>query len=480
MKKIILTRTLLFVLTISFSQITFSQEKPNIIYLLVDNWGWGDLSIQGSTIQTPNIDNFASQGIRLTNFNVQNQCTPTRSALHTGRLPIRTGNQKVPAPGEPDGLANWEYTLPELLSDAGYHTTLFGKWHVGANIKKLPNYQGYDYFWGTQEGTNAAGYTNTPQWDPSVAAVPYIYEGVKGKDAKQVKIFDIPAKVTLDREIANHAIANIEKQAKTGKPFFSYIAFTHFHPPFTVHPDFENASKAGIYADTQMEVDFNIGLILKAIKDSGIADNTVVILTGDNGAGNFPQGTALASGDDGGGGSNGPWRGGLSTAYEGGLRTPAMIRYPNKIKAGRVSDEIVGDIDMYTTIASFANADGLIPTDRPIDGVNQKDFILGKQEKSNRDHFIVFVGDDLFAIKWRNMKVHFMATESTHSAAITKFTFPQVFDIKNDPKEAYELWGNKGYTHAWIMEPIMKRIVALKTSMVKYPNIKPGEEFKGY
>ena len=461
------------------SNLSHGAEKPNIIYLLVDNWGWGDLSIQGSTIQTPNIDDFANQGLRLTNFNVQNQCTPTRSALHTGRLPIRTGNQKVPAPGEPDGLAYWEYTLPELLSDAGYHTSLFGKWHVGASIKKLPNYQGYDYFWGTQEGTNAAGYTSTPQWDPSVATTPYIYEGIKGKDAKKVRVFDIEAKITLDKEITDRAIKNIKQQAKTGKPFFSYIAFTHFHPPFTVNDKFKNASKAGIYADTQMEVDYNIGQVLSAIDKAGISENTIVILTGDNGAGNFPQGGALASGEDGGGGSNGPWRGGLSTAFEGGLRTPAMIRYPNKIKAGGVSDEIIGDIDMYTTIASFANSEALIPNDRPIDGVNQKDFFLGKQVKSNREHFIVFVGDELFAIKWRNIKMHFMATDSTHSQ-VTKFTFPQVFDIKNDPKEAYELWGNKGYTHGWVMEPIMKEIVTLKKSMAQYRNIKPGEEFTGY
>ena len=469
----------LLTLLLGFSLNVTAAEKPNIIYLLVDNWGWGDLSIQGSTIQTPNIDNFANEGLRLTNFNVQNQCTPTRSALHTGRLPIRTGNQKVPAPGEPDGLSYWEYTLAELLSDAGYHTSLFGKWHIGANIKKLPNYQGYDYFWGTQEGTNAAGYTTTPQWDPTVATTPYIYEGVKGKDAKKVKVFDIPAKVTLDSEITERAIANIKTQAKTGKPFFSYVAFTHFHPPFTVNKKFKNASKAGIYADTQMEVDYNIGRVLKAIDDAGISENTIVILTGDNGAGNFPQGTGLAAGEEGGGGSNGPWRGGLSTAYEGGLRTPAMIRYPSTIKAGRVSDEIVGDIDMYTTIASMADADSLVPKDRPIDGINQKEFFFGKQQTSNREHFIVFVGDDLFAIKWRNIKAHFMAAESTHSV-VKKFTFTQIYDIKNDPKEAYELWGNEGYTHGWVMEPIMKKIVELQTSMAKYRNIKPGEEFKGY
>ena len=167
--------SLLALVTLLFAgSMASAQDKPNIVYLLVDNWGWGDLSIQGSTIQTPNIDKLASQGLRLTNFNVQNQCTPTRSALHTGRLPIRTGTQKVPAPGEPDGLAHWEYTLPELLSDAGYSTALFGKWHVGSQIGKLPNDQGYDEWWGINEGTNAASYTSTPQFDPAVATVPYI------------------------------------------------------------------------------------------------------------------------------------------------------------------------------------------------------------------------------------------------------------------------------------------------------------------
>ncbi len=159
----------------------FAADKPNIVYILVDNWGWGDLSIQGSTIQTPNIDQFAREGLRMTNFNVQNQCTPTRSALHTGRLPIRTGTQKVSAPGEPDGLAHWEYTLPELLSDAGYSTALFGKWHVGSQIGKLPNDQGYDEWWGTNEGTNAASYTSTPQFDPAVATVPYIWQRHGGR-----------------------------------------------------------------------------------------------------------------------------------------------------------------------------------------------------------------------------------------------------------------------------------------------------------
>ncbi len=475
--KVNIFKLLVALFFVATTQNSMAAQKPNIVYILVDNWGWGDLSVQGGTIPTPNIDDLASQGLRLTNFNVQNQCTPTRSALHTGRLPIRSGTYKVPAPGEPDGLAAWEYTLPELLSDAGYRTALFGKWHLGMNINKLPNMQGYDQFWGHSEGTNAASYTSTPQFDPEVATVPYIWKGVKGKKATKVRPFDLEARALMDREITEKSIAYIKAMAKEGKPFYNYIGFTHFHPPFLVHPDFKNASKAGIFADTVLEVDHNIGEILKAIKEAGIEDNTIVILTGDNAAGAFPV-HGVASGEV--SGSNGPWRGGLSTGYEGGMRTPAMVRWPGNIPAGKVSDEIFADLDWYPTIAKFAGAKDKVPTDRPMDGFAQNDFLLGKQEKSNREYVVTFVGTDVWSVKWRNMKIHFKTAEGTHDRIVGGYTFPQVYDIKNDPAENYELWGNEGYAHTWIMEPVSKILSALQASMVKYRNIKPGEEFEGY
>jgi arylsulfatase A-like enzyme len=468
-------RTLLICACTAF-QCLHAETKPNIVYILVDNWGWGDISIQGSTVQTPRIDALAAEGIRLTNFNVQNQCTPTRSALHTGRLPIRSGTQKVPAPGEPDGLARWEYTIAELLSDAGYATTLNGKWHIGSKPGKMPNDQGYDEWWGINEGSNAAGYTDTPQFDPSVAEVPHIWEGVKGQPSTTVRLFDKPAKNTLDRETAERTIAFMQKNAQAQQPFFAYVGFTHFHPPWGVHPDFANQSKAGIYADTKMEVDYNIGLILDAITAAGIEDNTIVILTGDNGAANYPS-PGLVTGEV--GGSNGPWRGGLSTAYEGGMRTPAIMRWPNHIPAGKVSDAIVADLDMYPTIAHLIGEQSRIPTDRPIDGINQKDFLLGTQEHSNREYVITYIGDKVAAVKWRTMKVHFFAFEGTHSI-LQEYTFPQFFDIKEDVKESYELWGNEGYVHAWVMGPIMSILTEVQTSMVEYPNIQPGQDFKGY
>ena len=464
---------------LSFLLITLSiyaQDKPNIVYILVDNWGWGDVGVQGGTTPTPQIDKLAGEGMRLTNYNVQNQCTPSRSALHTGRLPIRSGTQRVPAPGEPDGLAPWEYTIAELFSDAGYATALYGKWHIGSKIGRLPNNHGYDEWWGINEGSNAAGYTTTAQFDSSVAQVPYIWEGLKGEKSTKVRIYDVDAKSRLDRETTKRTISFINKNVKEGKPFFAYVGFTHFHPPWGVHPDFKNRSKAGIYADTKMEVDYNVGLILDAIKEAGIDDNTIVILTGDNGAANYPS-PGLVTGEV--GGSNGPWRGGLSTAYEGGMRTPAMIRWPGKIPAGIVTDEIIADLDWYPTIANFIGEQHRIPADRPIDGINQKDFLLGNQDKSNRDHVITYIGDNIAAVKWRNMKVHFFSYEGTHSL-LQEYTFPQLFDIKEDVKESYELWGNDGYVHAWVMEPVMKILTEKAISMKTYRNIKPGEDFSGY
>jgi len=134
---------------------------------------------------------------------------------------------------------------------------------------------------------------------------------------------------------------------------------------------------------------------------------------------------------------------------------------------------------MYPTIANLVGEQKRIPTDRPIDGIDQEDFLLGKQESSNREYVVTFVGDEVFAVKWRDMKIHFAASEGTHSV-VQKYTFPQVFDIKEDVKESFELWGNEGYVHAWVMGPVTKILAEVKGSMQEYPNIEPGQDFEGY
>ncbi len=470
--------TLLLVLVAAFTGVStaFAQGRPNVVYILVDNWGWGDIGVQGSTVATPRVDDFAVQGLRLTNFNVQNQCTPTRSAIMTGRYPIRMGTQKVAAPGEPDGMSPWEYTIAELLSDAGYATALYGKWHVGSKIGRHPNDQGFDEWWGINEGSNAASYTSTPQFDPAVAEIPHFWTGIRGQPSRKTEVYDIAAKATMDSRSTAKTIDFIKARSAENKPFFVYVGFTHFHPPWGVHPDFAGKSNAGIYADTKLEVDHNVGKILDAIESAGIVDDTIVFLTGDNGAANYPS-PGIVTGEV--GGSNGPWRGGLSTAWEGGMRTPAMIRWPGKISPGRVTDEIVADLDWFPTIAHLVGEQKRIPDDRPIDGVNQASFLLGDQKKSAREHVVTYVGDTVFAVKWRSLKVHFATAEGTHSF-IRKYTFPQVFDIKEDPKESFELWGNEGYAHAWVMSPVSKILSELQQSMKQYPNIRSGQDFDGY
>lgn len=451
----------------------YAKDKPNVVYILVDNWGWGDISLQGGTVPTPRIEELASQGLRLTNFNVQNQCTPTRSAIHTGRLPIRSGTQKVPAPGEPQGMAPWEYTVAELFSDAGYATAMYGKWHIGDKDGRLPNDQGYDEWYGTKESAMEASYTSTPQFDPDVFDIPHIWAGKKGEPSRKIKEFNLEARALLDGEIVDKSTAFITRQANEKTPFFVYAAFTHIHPPFLPHPEFVNKSRAGEYADIQMQVDDYVGQILDTLDEAGVSDNTIVILTGDNAAGEH----SINWGGE--GGSNGPWRGGLSTGYEGGTRTPGMIRWPGNIPANKVSDEIFSDLDWFPTLAYLIGEQNLIPDDRPIDGINQSDFLLGKQDTSNREHIVTYVGDRVFSVKWRTLKVHFFTAEGTFSP-IVEHTFPQVFDIKNDPGETRELWQSEGYAHLWVMKPVMDILTDLTISQQQFPNIKPGRDFSGY
>jgi len=406
-------------------------KKPNIVYILIDNLGWGDVSIQGGAIPTPRIDELAQEGLRLTNFNVESQCTPTRSAILTGRLPIRSGTHRVTY-GLPYGLAPWEYTLAELFSDSEYKTALFGKWHLGDVEGRLPTDQGFDEWFGVKNTTDEAGYSSTPQFDPDVFPQPY------------------------------------SEQAAADDPFFVYISFTQIHPPLGHHPDFDNITRTGIYGDIVTELDYNVGRILDALKECGVSDDTIVILTGDNGAVTVGIG----------GGSNGPFRGGF-TGYEAGLRTVGIVRWPGKIEGGRVSDGIVAALDWFPTLANLIGEGAKIPTDRPIDGIDQSAFLLGDQENSNREHVLYYIGNDLFSVKWRSFKIH-LKTVETFWDTVQTHLFPPVYDVTNDPGEDNDLMKIGLFSYSWVYGPMGKILVKIAGSMKEYPNIQPGQEFDGY
>jgi arylsulfatase A-like enzyme len=444
-----------------------AADKPNVVLIVMDNLGWGEIGVYGGGIlrgaETPRLDALAAEGMQLLNFNVETQCTPSRSALMTGRHPVRSGTTKV-VWGQLYGMTQWEVTMAEMLSDQGYATGIFGKWHLGDVEGRFPTDQGFDEWYGIANTTDESTYTEGYQFDATAVDVPHIVQSVKGKTPEEVKVYDRKTRRRIDGEIAERAIGFMERSVQVGKPFFAYVPFTNVHLPTIPHPDFEGKTGNGNWADVLAEVDYRAGQILDAIDDLKIRDNTVVIWMSENGPEEiFPhQGTA------------GPWRGTYFTALEGSLRTPFLIRWPNNIKAGSVSNEIVHTTDLYPTIAHITGA--RIPTDRIIDGVNQHEFMTGKTDKSAREGFPVYNGDLLQAYKWRNWKLHF-ATQKTMRSVIERPGLPRLYNLLMDPKEQYDLiekGGRAGEDHFWVMPPISKLVGEHVATLKKEPPIPLG------
>jgi arylsulfatase len=435
--------------------------RPNIVFMLADNLGYGELGCYGGGIlrgaPTPRIDQLARDGLRLLNFNVENQCTPSRSALMTGRLPIRSGTMRVPRGALRNGLTQWEITLAELLGPQGYATAHFGKWHLGDTEGRYPTDQGFDEWYGIPNSSDVSLWTASPQYDPKVAPPPHVLEGKKGEKTKERELYDLKMRRQIDTEITRRTIDFMKRQAKAGKPFYAYVPFTQVHFPTLPHPDFAGRTRYGDFADSLAEMDHHVGEIVDAVKELGIADNTLVIFTSDNGPEEQLPWRGWA----------GPWSGSYFTAMEGSLRAPFIARWPGKIPAGRVSNEIVHEVDTFTTLARLAGA--AIPQDRIIDGVDQTDFFLGKQEKSNREGFPCYVGDTLYAVKWRNWKLHYVWQEHKFDSA-QKLPYPRLFNLIEDPLERR----NVASIETWVYRPAMKIVNDFQDSLKKEPPIPPG------
>jgi arylsulfatase A-like enzyme len=339
------------------------QTRPNIVFVLCDNTGWGDFSCYGGSTPTPRIDKFAREGIRFTNYTVESQCTPSRSAILTGRQSVRSGMFKVLFPGEgKNGLSPWEYTIAELLSDAGYATSLWGKWHLGEIEGRLPTNQGFDEWWGYKNTVDEAAYTSYAVFRALVKEKgiesPKIWEGKKGQKSTAVCELDLKLRPFLDELIVGKATDYIKRAASGGKPFFTYVGLSNLHPPAQVHPDFDQTdpSRLGMYADFMAEMDYRVGQIVDCVDEAEIGDNTIIVFSSDNGAGMINAENAL-------GGSSGPFRGGFfSPPWEGSMRVPAMVRCPGKVRAGVVTEEMLSAHDWYKTFAALAGASDKVPT----------------------------------------------------------------------------------------------------------------------
>ena len=409
-----------------------STDKPNILLIYVDDMGFGDLgcygSETGSETKTPNMDRLATDGIRFTNFlTAANVCSPSRAAMLTGRYPTRCGlpvcpNGKRKLWNEHVGLPQDEITIAEMLQAKGYATAAFGKWHLGEADLYGPMKHGFEHYRGALY--------NFPVGKSNV----WLHN-----EQPQDKIRFAQA----HQRLTDGTIEFMQQQQSDGKPFFIYLAHYLVHGPWSPNKEFctdeEWASvkkKKGAMNPTALpamvrELDHHIGLVMQSLKDLGIEKKTMVVFASDNGPW-LPAGSA------------GPFTAGKYTTMEGGHRVPAFVRWPDHIKAGQVSDELVSSLDILPTIASATGA--ALPTDRKYDGFDLLPLMQGETEQSPRKEFVYYNGLRLEAVRQGNWKLH-LPREGSSSVYWQKTAKGGYFDLdhcvlnqlSDDPAEQKDL-----------------------------------------
>ena len=412
------------------------SRPTNIVIILADDLGYGDLGSFGApNIRTPRLDAMAAQGQKWTNFYVQPVCSPSRAALLTGRLPVRTGMFSVPAgrraPGvfrdnAAQGLPLEEVTIAELLKSAGYATGMIGKWHLGQLPQFLPMRQGFDSWFGlpfshdmrmtvpADKGYKSDAYLNPkPEyWDVPLMRNDQVIE--RPVDHR-----------TLTRRYTEEALRFVD--ANKSHPFFLYLAHSMPHIPLARSGDYVGHSSAGIYGDVVEELDWSTGQLLDALRAAGIDQQTLVLFTSDNGPW-LPFETH--------GGSAGPLREGKGTTWEGGVRTPAIFWWPGTVRPGTVTD-IGSGLDLITTAASLSGA--RLPADRVIDGVDLSAPLRGSGP-SPRDTNFYYADSELRAVRKGRYKAHFITMGAYDlGSARTLHTPPLLFDLQADPGERFDI-----------------------------------------
>ena len=366
------------------------QPPPNIVIILADDLGYGDLGVYNSqSIRTPRLDRMAAEGVRLTEFySVAPTCTPARAALLTGRYPRRSGMTRVIVAKEKWGLPASEILLPEVLQGQGYATTCIGKWHLGGRWPYRPGKHGFDSYFGVL-------YSN------DMSLLPWV-KWPRLELWRDDKVIESPARVeTLTRRYSEEAVAFIERNRN--RPFFLYLPHTMPHTPVQPSPEFAGKSAHGPYGDVVEEIDWSTGQILDALRANGVEDNTLVVFTSDNGpwvaGGNKKQIK---------GGSTGPLRGAKNTTWEGGVRVPFLARWPGRLPAGAVRTGIASLMDLFTTAVELAG--GNAPRDRVIDGGDILPMLEGKQASAH-DTIYYYFEQRVFAVRTGDWKLHFYKRE---------------------------------------------------------------------
>lgn len=439
------------------------MTQPNILFYFVDNLGYGELGCYGGGIlrgaDTERIDQFAKEGLQLLNFAPEAQCTPSRSALMTGRYSIRSGNHSVPF-GRDYGLVAWERTMGDILSEAGYATSILGKWHIGGTEGRWPIDHGFDEMYGPPASYLDAMWEEDPWYDPKRDGVSYFLEGQKGdKIPTEVKRLTVQTKRNAGREYVNRAKDFMQRATDDGKPFFLHFNHPLMHTPTVPGDEYRGSSGNGDWADCLLELDGHFGELLDYLDDLCIADNTIVVFFGDNG----PQDQLLHRG------TAGYWEGSFFGGSEGALRTPFLIRYPGCVPKRGVSNEIVHIVDVFPTILQWAGC--AVPCDREIDGLDQRAFFEGKCEESARDGFIFWNGLTLYGVKWKHFKLLLRSNKYFFDAQ-EEYAVGRVINLLVDPKEREPI--NHRYFHSWVQQHTGGILLEFEESLKREPLIPMG------
>jgi arylsulfatase A-like enzyme len=493
-------------------------KKPNIVIIWGDDIGQSNISAYSHGVmgyKTPNIDRVAKEGMMFTDYYAEQSCTAGRASFITGQSGLRTGMTKVGLPGATQGLQKEDPTIAELLKPLGYATGQFGKNHLGDRNEFLPTVHGFDEFYGNLYHLNAEEEPELPDY-PKAPAFPNFREkfgprGVMdckasdkddptmdprfGKVGKQVCTDTGPLTkkrmVTIDDDIVNRTVDFIQRQHKAGKPFFVWVNSTHMH--FRTHTKPESIGQSGRwqspYHDTMIDHDKNVGQVLKALDDLGIADNTFVMYSTDNGPhmNSWPDGGMT------------PFRNEKNSNWEGAYRVPAMVRWPGKIKAGQVSNEMVAHLDWLPTLLAVAGdtqvTDKLLKGYKVgemnykvhLDGYNLVPYLTGQAKNSPRESFM-YINDDqqLVGLRYDNFKFVFMEQRVQGTLRIWAEPFvtlrvPKIFNLRTDPYERADITSNTYYDwlldHAFQLVPAQAIVGQFLMTFKEYPQRQKAASF---
>lgn len=444
---------------------TKTGKRPNVLVIIADDFGWGDVGVYGGGVAvgaaTPNIDKLARQGLQLTSTYSQPTCTPTRSAIVTGRLPVRTGLYRPILAGDKLTANPWdgETTIGTLMSNAGYYTLLVGKWHVGEAVGMRPQDVGFDEYYGYYRAQKEYVQAYDKRRYPdlvldedkyakylSIDQSEGLEHGFKGGETTKVKaIRSIEDMAEADKLLKQFTVEKLRAMADSDQPFWIEHAFMKTHADNHPPPEFEGASAAKYpFKDAVVEIDHYVGEFVKVLEETGQLENTLIFFTSDNG----PQMDAWPD--------NGysPFRGAKGTGWEGAIRIPGIAYWKGMIEPGQVSDGLFDLMDLFMTSLRLGGAIDSAPTDVYIDSIDQTSFLLTNEGKSNRDRVYVWSQQDFLALRMYEYKAHFKVIQTDRTfldidmATMSDLGLaPWVFNLYIDPKEQYPVGHRR---NAWV------------------------------